>query len=93
MLSCLSSNLTSVGSSLGFGTERVSNIKETRNRERGSHTYIHERCIDVVAALSVDGDEEGQAAVRREVVHEAVLVVISRKECNAAVFRLRLRGH
>ncbi len=34
MLSCLPSNLTSVGSSLGFGTERVSNIKQTRNRER-----------------------------------------------------------
>lgn len=38
--------------------------------------YVHQGCVDVVAALSIDGDEEGQAAVRGQDVHAAVFLVV-----------------
>lgn len=38
--------------------------------------YVHQGCIDVVAALSIDGDEEGQAAVGRQDVHAAVFLMV-----------------
>lgn len=56
-------------------------------------TYVHQGGVDVVAALSVYGDEEGQASVGRKAVHEAVLVLVPRQQRDAAVFGLRLRGH
>lgn len=56
-------------------------------------TYIHQSGVDVVAALAVDGDEEGQASVRRKAVHEAVLVLVPRQQCDAAVLRLGLGRH
>lgn len=56
-------------------------------------TYIHQSRIDVVAALSVYGDEEGEAPVGRKAVHEAVLVLVPWQQGNAAVFGLRLRSH
>lgn len=48
-------------------------------------TYVHQGGVDVVAALSVDGDEEGQAAVRGQDVHAAVFLVVPGQECDAAV--------
>lgn len=39
-------------------------------------SYIHERSVDVVGALPVDGDQEGEAAVWRKDVHAAVLLVV-----------------
>lgn len=39
-------------------------------------SYIHECSVDVVAAFSIDGDEEGQAAVRRQHIHAAVLLMV-----------------
>lgn len=48
-------------------------------------TYVHQRSVDVVGALSVDGDEERQAAVRRQHVHAPVLLVVSRQQSDAAV--------
>ena len=57
------------------------------------NTYIHESGVDVVAALAVDGDEERQTAVRRQHVHEAVLLVVPWQQGDAAVFRLRLGCH
>lgn len=56
-------------------------------------TYIHQSCIDVVAALPVYGNEEREASVRRKAVHEAVLILVSRQQSDTAVFRLRLRSH
>lgn len=48
-------------------------------------TYVHQRSIDVVGALSVDGDEERQAAVWRQHVHTAVLLMVPRQQSDAAV--------
>lgn len=62
-------------------------------RVRMRHTYIHQSGVDVVAAFAVYCDEEGEASVGRKAVHEAVLVLVPRQQCNAAVFRLRLRSH
>lgn len=55
--------------------------------------YIHQGCIDVVAALPIDGDEEGQAAVRGQNVHAAVLLMVPGQECNAAVLHAQGGGH
>lgn len=56
-------------------------------------TYIHQRSVDVVAAFSVYGDEEGEASVGRKAVHEAILILVSRQQSDAAVLRLRLGSH
>ena len=42
-------------------------------------SYIHEGSIDVIGALSVDGDQKGEAAVRRQDVHAPVLLVVPRQ--------------
>lgn len=49
-------------------------------------SYIHERCVDVIGALPVDGNEEGEAAVRWKDVHAAVLLMVPGQQGNAAVF-------
>lgn len=56
-------------------------------------TYIHQSSIDVVTAFPVYCNEEGKASVRWKAIHEAVLILVSRQQSNAAVFRLRLRSH
>lgn len=56
-------------------------------------TYIHESRVDVVTALPIDGDEEGQAAIRRQRVHEAVLLVVPGQQGDAAVLGLGLWCH
>ena len=55
--------------------------------------YVHERGVDVVGALPVDGDEEGQAAVGRKHVHAAVLLVVARQQGDAAVLHAQRGGH
>lgn len=56
-------------------------------------SYIHERCVDVIRALPVDGDEEGEAAVRRKDVHAAVLLVVPGQQGDAAVLHPQRRCH
>lgn len=56
-------------------------------------THVHERSVDVVATLPVDGDEEGQAAVRGQDVHAAVLLVVPGQQRDAAVFHAQRRRH
>lgn len=58
-----------------------------------SATYVHEGSVDVVGALSVDGDEEGQAAVGRQHVHAAVLLVVTWQQSNAAVLHTQCGRH
>lgn len=60
---------------------------------RGEDTYIHEGSVDVVAALPVDGDEEGQTAVRRKDVHAAVLLMVPGEQGDAAVLHAQRRSH
>lgn len=55
--------------------------------------HVHEGRVDVVAALAIDGDEKGQAAVRRQDVHAAVLLMVTGQECDAAVFHAQGRCH
>lgn len=55
--------------------------------------YVHQGCVDVVAALPVDGDEEGQAAVGRQDVHAAVLLMVPRQQRNAAVLHTQGGSH
>lgn len=56
-------------------------------------SYIHERRVDVIGALPVDGDEEGEAAVWRKDVHAAVLLVVPRQQGDAAVFHPQRGSH
>lgn len=37
---------------------------------------VHQRCVDVVAAVHLRGDEEGQGSVRRQHVHAPVLLSV-----------------
>lgn len=56
-------------------------------------TYIHERCIDVIGALAVDGDQEGEAPVGRQDVHAAVLLMVPGQQSNAAVLNPQCGSH
>ena len=56
-------------------------------------TYVHECGVDVVGALSVDGDEEREAAVRRQHVHAPVLLMVPRQQSDAAVLHAQRRSH
>ena len=56
-------------------------------------SYIHERGVDVVGALPVDGDEEGEAAVWRKDVHAAVLLVVPGQQGDAAVLHPQRGRH
>lgn len=42
----------------------------------GSEEAVGEGCVDVVVALPIGGDQEGQGAVRRQHVHAAVLLTV-----------------
>lgn len=57
------------------------------------YSYIHERCVDVIGALPIDGDEEGEAAVWRKDVHAAVLLMVPRQQGNAAVLHPQGGSH
>lgn len=59
--------------------------------QQGLCTYIHKGSVDVVAALAVDSDKEGQAAVRRQHVHAPVLLMVPWQQSDAAVFHTQRR--
>lgn len=56
-------------------------------------SYIHERSVDVIGALPVYGDQEGEAAVRGQDVHAAVLLVVPGQEGDAAVLHPQRGSH
>lgn len=56
-------------------------------------SYIHERRVDVIGALPVDGDQEGEAPVGRQDVHAAVLLVVPGQQSNAAVLYPQRGSH
>lgn len=56
-------------------------------------SYIHERSVDVIGALPVDGDQEGEAAVWREDIHAAVLLVVPGQQGDAAVLHPQRGSH
>lgn len=56
-------------------------------------SYIHERRVNVIGALAVDGDQKGEAAVWGEDVHAAVLLVVPGQQGNAAVFHPQRGSH
>lgn len=57
----------------------------------GWGAHVHKGRVDVVAALAVDGDEEGQAAVRRQDIHAAVLVPVPGQQGDAALLHIQRR--
>lgn len=56
-------------------------------------SYIHERGVDVIGALAINGDQEGEAAVWRQDVHAAVLLVVPGKQGDAAVLHPQRGSH
>lgn len=60
---------------------------------RGEDTYIHEGSVDVVTGLSINRDEERQAAIHRQDVHAAVLVMVPGEQSHATVFRPHPGSH
>lgn len=59
----------------------------------GPEEAVGERRVNVVAALSLGGDEEGQGAVRRQDVHAAVLLAVPGHQRNAALLHIQVRSH
>lgn len=59
----------------------------------GPEEAVGERRVDIVAALSLGGDEEGQRAVRRQDVHAAVLLAVPGHQRNAALLHIQVRSH
>ncbi|KAL0613772.1 putative uncharacterized protein CCDC28A-AS1 [Plecturocebus cupreus] len=59
--------------------------------KRGTH--VHEGGIDVVAALPIDGDQEGQAAVWGQDVHAPVFLMVPGQQSDAAVLHSQRRRH
>lgn len=53
--------------------------------------HICQGCIDVVVGVTIGGDEEGQAAVRRQDVHAAVLVPVPGQQGDAALLHIQRR--
>lgn len=56
-------------------------------------SYIHECSIDVIGALSIDGDQEGEAAVRGQDVHAAILLMVPGQQGDAAVLHPQRGSH
>ena len=59
----------------------------------GPEEAVGERRVDVVAAFSLCGDEEGQGAVRRQDVHAAVLLAVPGHQRDAALLHIQVRSH
>lgn len=59
----------------------------------GPEEAVGERRIDVVAAFTLGGDEEGKGAVRRQDVHAAVLLAVPGHQRNAALLHVQVRSH
>lgn len=54
---------------------------------------VCESRVDVVAALALCGDEEGQGAVRRQDVHAAILLAVPGHQRDAALLHVQVRSH
>ena len=59
----------------------------------GPEEAVGERRVDVVAALPLAGDEEGQGAVRRQHVHAAVLLAVPRHQGDTALLHVQVGSH
>lgn len=59
----------------------------------GPEKAVSECRVDVVAALPVCGDQEGQGAVRRQDVHAAVLLAVPGHQGDAALLHIQVRRH
>lgn len=59
----------------------------------GPEEAVGERRVDVVAALALCGDEEGQRAVGRQNVHTPVLLSVPGHQRHAALLHVQVRGH
>lgn len=65
-----------------------------RHHEGGrSKEAVGERGVDVVVALALGGDQEGQGAVGRQHVHAAVLLAVPGHQGNAALLHIQVRSH
>lgn len=54
---------------------------------------VHQRCIDVIAGLAINRNEERQASVHCEDVHAAVFIMVTWEKANAAVLWTNTRRH
>lgn len=67
-------------------------------RVRGHHKRsrlqktVHQSSVDVVAAVSLGGDQKGERAVGRQHVHTAVLLTVTRQQRHAALLHVQVRG-
>lgn len=59
----------------------------------GPEEAVGQRGVDVVVALSLRGDEEGQRAVRRQHVHAPVLLAVPGHQGDAALLHVQVGGH
>lgn len=59
----------------------------------GPQEAVGERRVDVVAALAVGGDQEGQRAVGRQHIHAAVLLAVPGHQRDAALLHVQVRRH
>lgn len=54
---------------------------------------VGEGGVDVVVALALRGDQEGQRSVGREHVHAAVFLPVPGQQRDAALLHVQVRGH
>lgn len=66
-----------------------------RRHHEGSRSEetISKRRVDVIVALSVGGNQEGQGAVRRQYIHAAVLLAVPGHQGNAALLHVQVRSY
>lgn len=56
-----------------------------------SSSHVGQGCVDVVVGVSVSGDKEGQAAIRGQHIHAAVLVSVPGQQSDAALLHVQRR--
>lgn len=59
----------------------------------GPEEAVGERSVDVVVALSLCGDEEGQGAVGRQDVHAPVFLAVPGHQGDAALLHIQVGSH
>lgn len=59
----------------------------------GPEEAVGERRVDVVAALSLGGDQEGQGAVWRQDVHATILLAVPGHQRYAALLHIQVGSH
>lgn len=66
-----------------------------RRHHEGGRTKktVHQSGVDVVAAVYIRGDQEGQSSVRRQDVHAPVLLSVSGQQRNTALLHVQVRCH